>query len=151
MITIDQPRSADGTDKGMDPVELLSVSIASCAAYFAMAFLRRRILDLTGLEVECDWEYAEDPHRVGTIDLKVVLPADLPDREKEGLLRTVEHCTVKNTLEYPPANKSDNFVCLRLSVDSVSESLVPDRAGFQLPVIFVMMFRTVSTLATMFI
>ena len=102
MITIDQPRSADGKDKGMDPVELLNVSIASCAAYFAMAFLRRRISDLTGLEVECDWQYAENPHRVGTIDLKVVLPACLSEQEKEGLLRSVEHCTVKNTLEHPP-------------------------------------------------
>ena len=101
-ITIDQPKSVDGTDKGMDPVELLNVSIASCAAYNALNFLRRRIADLMGLEVRCDWEYSENPHRVGTIDLAVVLPAGLSKREKEGLLRAVGQCTVTNTLEHPP-------------------------------------------------
>ena len=101
-ITIDQPESVDGTDKGMEPVELLNVSIASCAAYYALSFLRRRIADLTGLEVRCDWQYSENPNRVGTVDLAIVLPAELTKREKEGLLRSVGQCTVKNTLEHPP-------------------------------------------------
>jgi len=101
-ITIDQPKSVDGTDKGMEPVELLNVSIASCAAYYALNFLRRRIADLRGLEVRCDWQYSENPHRVGTIDLAIVLPAEPTEREKEGLLRSVGQCTVKNTLEHSP-------------------------------------------------
>ncbi len=101
-ITIDPPESVGGTDEGMNPVELLIASVASCAAYFAMTFLSRRVEELAGLEVRCGWQYSEDPHRVGIMDLTIVLPADLGERDKEGLPRAVDDCAVKSTLEHPP-------------------------------------------------
>lgn len=101
-IIVDQPRSADGTDQGMDPVELFNGALASCVAFYAMMFLSRRIRDLKGLEVQSSWKYSEDPHRVEEISLTVLLPRGVSESEKKGLLRTLEHCTVKNTLENPP-------------------------------------------------
>jgi uncharacterized OsmC-like protein len=101
-IITDQPESENGTDQGMTPVELLIASLASCAAYYAVTFLERRIQNLAGLEVRSNWEYSEDPHRVGDIHLKILLPCCLNETEKKGLLRSVEHCTVGNTLKHAP-------------------------------------------------
>lgn len=103
-IIADQPRSEEGTDKGMAPVELLNAAIASCAAFYAMMFLSHRAMNLSGLMVSCSWQYSEDPHRVGSIDLTIITPCAraLTEPEKKGLLRSVEHCTIKNTLEQPP-------------------------------------------------
>lgn len=101
-IIIDQPESEDGTDQGMTPIELLNAFLASCAAFYAVTFLERRIPTLSGLEVRSTWQYLEDPHRVGTVHLSIVLPQRLPEHEKRGLLRTVEHCTVENTLKHAP-------------------------------------------------
>lgn len=101
-IITDQPESEGGTDKGMTPVELLIASIASCTAYFAAIFLERRIQDLTGLEIRSDWEYVEEPHRVGAVELTVVVPHTLTESEERSLRRTLEHCTIKNTLEFVP-------------------------------------------------
>lgn len=67
-----------------------------------MTFLERRIPALSGLEVRSTWQYSETPHRVGTMHLSIVLPRRLSEPEKRGLLRTVEHCTVGNTLRHPP-------------------------------------------------
>jgi uncharacterized OsmC-like protein len=101
-IIIDQNKKEGGTDEGMNPVELLNTSIASCAAFYAISFLNHRNKDFKGLDVECNWEIFENPHRVGKIDLKIILPHDLKVIEKKALLRSVEHCTLKNTLEHPP-------------------------------------------------
>ena len=101
-ITVDQPKSSNGTDQGVDSVELFNAAVASCAAFYGMTFLSRRIKDLKGLEVESSWSFAENPHRVGEISLTVKLPRMISESERKGLLKSVEHCTIKNTLEHPP-------------------------------------------------
>lgn len=106
-IIVDQPESEKGTDQGMTPVELLNSSLASCVVYYAVTFLRRRIPNLIGLEVQSSWQYSENPHRVGAMHLTIVTPRVLTESEKGGLLRTVEHCTVENTLKRIPSISID--------------------------------------------
>ena len=101
-IITDQPESDGGTDQGMTPVELMNASLASCAAYYAVTFLERRIPDLVGLEVRSSWIYSDTPHRVGTMCLTIVLPHNLTEPEAKGLLRSVEYCTIRNTLKHAP-------------------------------------------------
>ena len=101
-IITDQPESEEGTDQGMTPVELLNASLSACAAYYASLFLKRHIQDLMGLEVRCTWGYSESPHRVGVINLTIVPPRVLTKQEKTGLLRSIEHCTIDNTLKHTP-------------------------------------------------
>jgi uncharacterized OsmC-like protein len=101
-IIVDQPKSEKGTDKGMTPVELFNASLASCVAHSATAFLTRRMTDLEKLTVEGTWQYTEDPHRIGAIQLRIVTHSSLTKSEKDGLLRTVEHCTVENTIKHVP-------------------------------------------------
>jgi uncharacterized OsmC-like protein len=101
-IIIDQPKSRNGSDQGMDPIELFNAALASCAAFYALRFLSRRIKDLKGLEVESQWSFAENPHRIGEISLSVKLPRSILGSERKGLLKSVEYCTVMNTLEHPP-------------------------------------------------
>ena len=101
-IITDQPKSEDGTDQGMTPVELLNAALASCAAYYAVMFLRRRIPDLKELEVQSSWQYSEKPRRVGAVHLTIVSPRLLTESERKGLLRAVRSCTVENTLKNAP-------------------------------------------------
>jgi len=109
-IVVDQPKSEKGTDKGMTPVELLNASLASCVAYYATTFLKRHLTDVTGLRVESTWQYTEDPHRIGAMQIRIILPSSLTKSERDGLLRTVEHCTVENTLKHVPS--------VRIEIDS---------------------------------
>mgnify|MGYP002396088399 CR=1 FL=1 len=101
-IIVDQPKSEKGTDQGMTPADLLNASLASCVAHYATIFLKRRIPDLRGLEVQGSWQYSENPHRVGAIHVTIITPRTLTEPEREGLLRTVGYCTVENTLKHAP-------------------------------------------------
>ena len=102
VIISDQPPSEGGTDQGMTPIELLVASLASCVAYYASVYLKRRIKNLNKFEVRSSWQYLEDPHRIGSINLTVISPSELTKPEINGLIRSVDHCTIKNTLKYGP-------------------------------------------------
>ena len=101
-IIVDQPESEDGTDEGMTPVELLNASFSACAAYYALLFLKRRVKNLNSLEVRASWKYSEKPRRIGAINLIVIPPRALTEQEKAGLLKSIEQCTVENTLRNSP-------------------------------------------------
>jgi putative redox protein len=97
-IILDQPIEDGGSDAGMTPVEAFIASLGSCVAYFATVFCQRRKIPTQGLNVELDWEWAEDPHRIGSIKVDVSLPAKLNAAHRAGLLRMVKGCTVHNTM-----------------------------------------------------
>jgi putative redox protein len=101
-ITLDQPVEDGGSDTGMTPVEAFIASLGSCAAYYAVVFCQRRKIPADGLNVELDWEWAEDPHRIGSIRISIALPAKLGETQRAGLLRMVKGCTVRNTIRNQP-------------------------------------------------
>ncbi|WXG47484.1 MAG: OsmC family protein [Candidatus Atabeyarchaeum deiterrae] len=101
-LTLDQPVEDGGSDAGMTPVELFVASLGSCIGYFAVVFCQRRKIPPAGMNVKLDWESAEDPHRIGSIDVVINLSARLGEKERAGLLRMVEGCTVHNTLKNKP-------------------------------------------------
>jgi uncharacterized OsmC-like protein len=101
-IIVDQEKSEDGADEGMNPIELFNASLASCVSYYALMFLKRHLKNLKGFEIQCSWEYSEDPHRIGEIYLIIYIPQKISENLREGLIRTVKHCTVKNSLDNPP-------------------------------------------------
>ena len=101
-IVTDQPVEDGGQDAGVTPVELFVGSVASCVAYFVGRFCTRHAISQQGLTVEADWAMAENPHRVGRIDLAVHLPLSLAPDMKERLLKVAYACTVHHSLLFAP-------------------------------------------------
>jgi putative redox protein len=97
----DQPVEDGGEDTAPTPTELFLAGLAACVAFYAERFLRRHNLDTQGLNVRCTYDWAENPHRVGEVDLLVEAPGVTPAR-RDAFARVIEHCTVHNTLEHPP-------------------------------------------------
>jgi len=98
----DQPVEDGGADTAPTPTELFLAGLAACVAFYAERFLRRHELSTDGLEVTCVYGWAENPHRVGDVELTVAAPG-VPAVRREAFTRVIEHCTVHNTLEHPPA------------------------------------------------
>jgi uncharacterized OsmC-like protein len=101
-ILCDQPAVNGGEDCGMTPPELLLASLGSCAAFYAVQFLRTRNLAETGVEVTVTAEKLKQPARVGNFRVHVLCPVSLTEEQTEGLMRSVHHCLVHNTLLTPP-------------------------------------------------
>ncbi|HEX9122736.1 MAG TPA: OsmC family protein [Actinomycetota bacterium] len=102
-LVADQPVADGGEDVGPSPTELFVASLAACIGFYAERYLRRHSLPVEGLAVECDFAFAKDrPARVGSADLRLVLPAGFPEERQAGLLAVVEHCTVHNSIRQAP-------------------------------------------------
>jgi len=101
-ILCDQPRENGGTDAGMTPPEFLLASLGTCAAFYAAEYLRTRNLASCGVAVSVEAEKLKGPARLGNFRIRVDCPVSLTAEQRDGLMRSVEHCLVKNTLLHPP-------------------------------------------------
>ncbi len=100
-LICDQPETNRGADTGMTPPELLLASLATCAAYYAVEYLRTRNLPMDGIEVTVEAEKATAPARIGAFRIMVQVP-ELEPRHQEGVLRAAKSCLIHNTLLHAP-------------------------------------------------
>ena len=100
-IVCDQPADNGGEDSGMTPPELLLASLGSCAAFYAVQYLKTRNLAESGVEVTVTAEKLKQPARLGNFRVHVVCPVSLTEAHTEGLMRSVHHCLIHNTLLTP--------------------------------------------------
>ncbi len=107
VVTCDQPLDNCGEDSGMTPPEFLLASLGSCAAFYAVEYLRTRHLAETGVEVTVTAEKLLKPARLGNFRVSVLCPMPLTPEQTEGLMRSVHYCLVHNTLLSPPEIKID--------------------------------------------
>ncbi len=104
-IVCDQPVENGGEDSGMTPPELLLASLGSCAAFYAVQYLKTRNLAQSGVEVSITAEKLKQPARLGNFLIHVVSPVPLTEVQTEGLMRSVHACLIHNTLLTPPEVK----------------------------------------------
>lgn len=102
-VVADQPFDDDGADSAMTPPELFLSSLGACAGYYGAEYLRARGIDPDGLAVHVSGTKGEKPARVVSVTFEVTPPAGLDERQREGLLRAVDKCLLKNTLVTPPS------------------------------------------------
>jgi uncharacterized OsmC-like protein len=107
VVPCDQPLENGGEDSGMTPPEFLLASLGSCAAYYAVEYLRTRNLAETGVEVSVTAEKLLKPARLGSFRVHVLCPVKLSPEQTEGLMRSVHHCLVHNTLLSAPEIEID--------------------------------------------
>jgi uncharacterized OsmC-like protein len=86
----------------MTPPEFLLASLGSCAAFYAVQYLKARKLALGGVEVSVTAEKLKQPARVGNFRVQVTCPVPLTADQEAGLMRSVESCLIHNTLLSPP-------------------------------------------------
>ncbi|TAK09258.1 MAG: OsmC family peroxiredoxin [Candidatus Manganitrophaceae bacterium] len=101
-LIVDQPKEDGGDDQGITPVEMFVASLGACIGYFAVRFCQRRNLPTAGLAVKVAWDYAEQPHRVGSLTVQVSLPPGFPAEMQERLQKVVEGCTIHQSLTHSP-------------------------------------------------
>jgi len=103
MVFDQPPEVPGGDDRGPSPLDVMVVSVAACAHYFAAAFLHGRGLPTAGLTVEVDSEKERVPiSRIGRLAITIRVPPGLSERHLAGIERAVKSCPAYGTLLRPP-------------------------------------------------
>jgi putative redox protein len=100
-VLSDQSVDNGGADSAMTPPELFLSSLGACAAYYAAEYLRARSLPDEGLEINVAGEKGGQPARIVSLRFEVIAPG-LTQRHRDGILRAVDACFLKLTLNKPP-------------------------------------------------
>jgi putative redox protein len=92
---------ADRSDAQYSPFHMLASALGTCELSVLISWAEHAQLDTSGLAIEIEWRFAEKPHRVGEIDVKIIWPA-LPPERRTAAERAANLCAIHNTLTHPP-------------------------------------------------
>lgn len=92
---------ADRPDAQYSPFHMLASALATCVFSVLASWAEHAKLDASRLSLEVDWRFAEKPHRVGEIDLKIRWP-QLPPERRTAAERAAHLCAIHNTLANAP-------------------------------------------------
>lgn len=101
-IFCDQPVENGGFDEGMTPPELMLASLGSCAAYYAVDYLKRSKLSTDGVRVRTTAQKVPGPPRLDDIHIELECPGAVDAGHQKGLLDSVRKCLIHNTLLHGP-------------------------------------------------
>ena len=92
---------ADSAEMAYSPFHMLASGLATCTFSVLASWGTHASLPVDDLTIEVGWTFAEDPHRVGSMDVDVLWPS-LPAERRNAAVRAAGLCTLKKTLEMPP-------------------------------------------------
>jgi uncharacterized OsmC-like protein len=96
-LTIEAPSA----DASYSPFHMLASGLASCTFSVLSSWATHAKLPIDDLMIEVRWRFADDPHRVGDIDVTFDWPG-LPANRHTAAKRVAEMCTVHATLMHSP-------------------------------------------------
>ena len=97
---------ADSPDAQYSPFHMLGSALATCVLSVLASWADHAKLDASGLAIEVDWRFAEKPHRVGDIAVKINWPG-LPPERRAAAERAAHLCAIHNTLSNSPTVRTE--------------------------------------------
>ncbi len=148
-VVADQPIRYKGDGSAPGPFDYFLASSALCAAYFVKLYCQAR--DIPTENIRLSQNNIVDPENryKQMFKIQVELPEDISDKDRQGILRSVERCTVKRVVQNNPdfvieavANlDADAQALLGTSVDENSQTFIP---GKDLP-----LEKTIATMSAL--
>ncbi len=106
-ITADQPIRYKGDGTAPSPFDYFLASSALCAAYFVKVYCLAR--DIPTDDIRVSQNNIVDPeNRYNQIfQIQIELPSSISERDRLGILRSADRCTVKKVIQQSPDFKID--------------------------------------------
>ena len=107
-VIADQPIRYKGDGSAPSPFDYFLASSALCAAYFVKVYCAAR--DISTENIRISQNNIVDPQdRYNQIfQIQVELPENISDKDKQGILRSIDRCTVKKVVQTGPEFKIEH-------------------------------------------
>jgi len=101
-ILSDQPAENHGENSAPSPFDYFLASTAMCAGYFTKAYCRPRNISTEGIEIkQTTTRNPENKYQIH-FKIEVKFPEHINTKDREGILRSIEGCTVKKAIMNSP-------------------------------------------------
>lgn len=137
-VIADQPIRYKGDGSAPGPFDYFLASSALCAAYFVKLYCNTRNIPTENIRLSQNNLVDPEDRYKQIFKIQVELPADISAKDRQGILRSIERCTVKRVVQTGPdfvIEEVDNLdadaqALLTLSPDSEASTYI---AGKDLP------------------
>ena len=106
-ITTDQPIRYKGNGTAPSPFDYFLASSALCAAYFVNLYCLSRDIPTDDIRVSQNNIIDPENRYNQTFHIQVELPSSISERDRLGILRSADRCTVKKVIQQDPEFKID--------------------------------------------
>jgi ribosomal protein S12 methylthiotransferase accessory factor len=106
-ITTDQPIRYKGNGTAPSPFDYFLASSALCAAYFVRVYCLSRDIPTDDIIVSQNNIIDPENRYNQTFQIQVELPPSISKRDRVGILRSADRCTVKKVIQQTPEFKID--------------------------------------------
>ncbi|KFI07488.1 OsmC domain/YcaO domain-containing protein [Massilia sp. BSC265] len=134
-VIADQPIRYKGDGSAPGPFDYFLASSALCAAYFVKLYCNTR--DIPTENIRLSQNNIVDPeNRYKQIfKIQVELPPDISEKDRQGILRSIERCTVKKVVQQGPefvieeveSLDADAQALLALQPDAQARTYIPGK------------------------
>ncbi|MBD9467335.1 OsmC domain/YcaO domain-containing protein [Pseudomonas sp. Pdm06] len=101
-VVADQPIRYKGDGSAPGPFDYFLASSALCAAYFVKLYCQTRNIPTDNIRLSQN-NIVDPENRYNQIfKIQVELPADISDKDRQGILRSIDRCTVKKVVQAGP-------------------------------------------------
>jgi len=101
-VVADQPIRYKGDGSAPGPFDYFLASSALCAAYFVKLYCETRNIPTDNIRLSQN-NIVDPENRYNQIfKIQVELPADISDKDRQGILRSIDRCTVKKVVQAGP-------------------------------------------------
>ncbi|NWC59690.1 OsmC domain/YcaO domain-containing protein [Pseudomonas veronii] len=101
-VIADQPIRYKGDGSAPGPFDYFLASSALCAAYFVKLYCETRNIPTDNIRLSQN-NIVDPENRYNQIfKIQVELPTDISDKDRQGILRSIDRCTVKKVVQAGP-------------------------------------------------
>ncbi|MBA3537067.1 MAG: OsmC domain/YcaO domain-containing protein [Tatlockia sp.] len=104
-VTSDQPIRYKGDGSAPSPFDYFLASSALCAAYFIKVYCKARDISTENIRLSQNNIVDPDDRYNQIFQIQVELPDDISVKDREGILRSIDRCTVKKVVQTGPEFK----------------------------------------------
>jgi ribosomal protein S12 methylthiotransferase accessory factor len=101
-VIADQPIRYKGDGSAPGPFDYFLASSALCAAYFVKLYCSTRGIPTENIRLSHNNVVDPENRYKQIFKIQVELPADISDKDRQGILRSIDRCTVKKVVQAGP-------------------------------------------------
>ena len=101
-VVADQPIRYKGDGSAPGPFDYFLASSAQCAAYFVKLYCVTRNIPTDNIRLSQNYIVDPDNRYKQIFKIRVELPADISAKDRQGILRSIDRCTVKKVVQAGP-------------------------------------------------
>src|SRR5690554_2329729 len=101
-VIADQPIRYKGDGSAPGPFDYFLASSALCAAYFVRVYCLSRDICTDNIRISQNNIVDPENRYKHIFKIQVELPDDLPEKHRQGIVRSIDRCTVKKVVQTGP-------------------------------------------------